>query len=445
MKLLMCLFIYVSAKSLLEQLEKENRELKKAYTDLQKQVYEISQLNDYSSQILDDYMYNKDNLDSLINEYRAEEDSSIRIALAQDMIEFIQGLIEDSRLYGGKIDDISTKELIESRDLLKKATDLAKESERSREFQKVYEELNDTLIKREEIVAKIQFENARLNSDLKVALSELQEVSKKYNNEHYKLQELQKEIEVLKRDHAERLGSLTESLKSEQQTSRKKELKDFQKIQESQDELILKLQDRIADQSLMIEQLSVEKSSLISRVRLLENTNDRLQDELVSRSTQLEASHQKFEDFRREIENETNNEILSIEGTEGHYRTELKSLDKKQIKLLEEITSCVRERDILTTNNRQKENRIRDLEKDLLDFQDREFQVKIGRDKETELEKTKLSDLESHNTQLSDDLDSVKSNVKANYDTELYIKQKLKEVSNDEPEIRVRSRYDYEN
>ncbi|CAG9317582.1 unnamed protein product [Blepharisma stoltei] len=427
----------VYAENLLEQLEKENRELKKAYTNLQKQIEQVSKLIDFGEKIHEDYTYNIENLEALIEEYQDEEDYSVKLDLAEELIPFIQGIIEDSKFYGGEINGFTTSQLNDVSFTLKTSIQIAKDRENTRTFETVYNELKNELINKDEIIMQLQIENAKLNGDLQTTIAEFEENKQKCNIEHTKLISLQDEINTLKRDHAESIEVLSESLKTQQKISHKKQLKDFKTIQESQDSLILDLQDKNADQTLLIEQLSVEKSSLASRLQLLENSNDRLQSELISRTSQLQAAHEKFDDFRKKVESETMNQITSIEGAEGKYKNEIKALDAQKAKMTEELTKCEKERDILITNSKQKDKRISNLESSKLDKNE------IDEEEIEEEEETQQNfgrQIVENKEIIDGPMKEIAADIEHIIEEEIIIK-KLSEI--DKPEIRVRTRYDF--
>ena len=101
-------------------------------------------------------------------------------------------------------------------------------------------------------------------------------------------------------------------MQTEEQKARTKEIEDFKKIQNSQDDLIIRLESKNAEQSLKIEQLSMEKVNLLSKLRLLNSTIERLENEILARNSQLFTSDSKFEEFQKQIEYETNDEVIDL-------------------------------------------------------------------------------------------------------------------------------------
>ena len=98
--------------------------------------------------------------------------------------------------------------------------------------------------------------------------------------------------------------------------SRAREAEDFKKIQDSQDSLIQELQDLTSQQTLQIEHLTVDKSTLTSKISLLESTVKRLENELQSRETQIKAAEAKFVDFRNKIQQDSADVLLSLKNSE---------------------------------------------------------------------------------------------------------------------------------
>jgi uncharacterized coiled-coil protein SlyX len=80
--------------------------------------------------------------------------------------------------------------------------------------------------------------------------------------------------------------------------------------------VITELQIRLADQAALLEQLSVEKSQLNSQIRYLNNTLDRVSNELEIRSEQLKSADGKFEEYRKQVEIDNGNEIQALKNNE---------------------------------------------------------------------------------------------------------------------------------
>ena len=310
------LLILTVNSSAVSELEQENQELRTANEILHKQLMELSQLNDMSSSIREDYEYNKEKLSALLQEYSSESQEYIKITLAEQIQYYMNIIHEDITILGGLSEGVSSSELEECNKLLATSIEQFKSKQQNQEFTKAYNQLKLALDRKDESLKSLQLENAKLIGKLDSVYAELEQSSQRYHHNSKKLETLNEELEKTKIDQAKRLENLKILLQSEEQESRTKEIEDFKKIQSSQDELILKLESKNAEQSLKIEQLSMEKVNLLSKLRLLNSTIERLENEITARSSQLEISETKFEEFRRQIEYETNDEIINLRNSE---------------------------------------------------------------------------------------------------------------------------------
>ncbi|OMJ71916.1 hypothetical protein SteCoe_29753 [Stentor coeruleus] len=344
------------------ELDQENEELRISNEILHKQLLDLSKFKDMSIIIQEDFTYNKEKLQALINEFNKESSDSIQIALVNQILYFLKVLHEDLLIMESNDQGINAKDIDAASKKLKDSLDKFKTRQENKEFSRAYQELKQSVERKDQSLQTLQLENAKLIGKLDSAVAELAQHNQNYSHVSKKLEELQESLEKTQKDQAERLENLKSSLQTEEQASRSKEIEDFKKIQDSQDELIDILQSKNSEQTLKIEELSLEKSNLISKLRLLNSTIERLNNEIEARSKQLEQSENKFEDFRRQIEYETNDEIINLRNSEQQIKDEVNILQLEQITLLESITNCTKDLDSLEMEKRQKENIIKELE-----------------------------------------------------------------------------------
>lgn len=298
------------------ELDQENEELRISNEILHKQLLDLSKFKDMSIVIQEDFAYNKEKLQALVNEFNKESSDSIQIALIDQILYFLKVLHEDLLIMEHNDQGVNAKDIEITSKKLKESLEKFKTRQENKEFSRAYQELKQSVERKDQSLQTLQLENAKLIGKLDSAVAELAQHDQNYSHISKKLEELEASLEKTQKDQAERLENLKSSLQSEEQASRSKEIEDFKKIQDSQDELIDKLQSKNSEQTLKIEELSLEKSNLISKLRLLNSTIERLDNEIEARSNQLEQSEIKFEDFRRQIEYETNDEIINLRNSE---------------------------------------------------------------------------------------------------------------------------------
>lgn len=192
---------------------------------------------------------------------------------------------------------------------------MRKEQEAS-EFAKAYNEVKLQLDRREEELRTLQLENAKLTGQLDSKTAQLQQTQDRLKYSSDKAEQLQYDIDKLRKDQADRLEQIKSTLQQEEEKTRTRQIEEFRQIQQSQDSVITELQIRLADQAALIEQLSVEKSQLNSQIRYMNNTLDRVGNELEIRSEQLKSAEGKFEEFRKQVEIDNASEIQALKSNE---------------------------------------------------------------------------------------------------------------------------------
>lgn len=158
------------------------------------------------------------------------------------------------------------------------------------------------------------------------------------------------------------MNSLKSISQSEQLQSRNRESQKFKSSQDLQDRIIVSFQNEIAQQSIKIQELSSEKVAIASKVRLSNNTVERLHSELKTRSAQLRKSQMKFEEFREQIAFDSTSEIVSIEDNEKQIKLELGQLSKKHTELIVNLASLTTEKEFVKFIIEQNENQMNQLE-----------------------------------------------------------------------------------
>lgn len=405
MQLIALIVGVVFAADTLNLLQRENEQLRNANSILHKQLIQLAQISDSSSIVASDFSYNKAKISAILDDYWNESDEAVRLSLAEELESYMRSLLEDLNLLGGSIEGIQSVEIEDLIISLSNHIDLTKETLQHEEFNKAYSDLKLALDRKEETLRKLQLENAKLTGKLDSVQAELEQTTQRYEHDKTKLEELKIELERLRKDQEVRLETLKETMKTEEQVSRTKEINDFKIIQESSDQLIAQLQDQSAQQSLKIEQLSVDKANLAAKLRLLNNTIERMESELLARSAQLKAAEEKFEEFRKQVEYDTNDEIKSLRNSEQALKKDAKDLQEKQIELLESITNCTKELDHLQLLKRQKDNRIKELELELNESENRIEHAKTARSQEIEGFKQDLESSEEGLNSLQQQLD----------------------------------------
>lgn len=302
--------------SAISELETENQELRTANEILHNQLMELSKMTDLKGMIEEDFEYNKEKLRALLDEFSSEKSDDVKLTLSDQVVYYLKVLSQDLKILGGSSEGINSSELDSLITSFNHATEEFRSKKLTQEFNTAYQELKKAISHKDSSLTSLQIENSKLISSLDSAFADLEQLSQKYSHESQKLESITQDLDQTKSDQKKRLENLKASLQSEESTSRTKEINDYQKIQKSQDDLIHKLQTKNTEQSLKIEELAMTKVSLLSKIRLLNNTIERLENEIKARNNQIDVSENKFEEFKRQIEYETNNEIISLRNSE---------------------------------------------------------------------------------------------------------------------------------
>lgn len=330
MFLFFLIFFCAHSKDLEKLLKSQNQELEKINSNLHKQLAEISR--SFSVQIQEDYYYNKQRIISLVSEYEIESDGLVRIFLAEEIVEYLRGIIEDANLLGGEIEGISAKMLLKELQVLKKNAKSSKERYFAKESAGFYNELHMVLMQKHDAVKELQAENAKIYGKIESKLAEVKETNRNYENNLKKHGETSEELEKIRNNY----NTQTLELESGSQSQKSLNLH----LLDQEDQMILDLQGKSSDSSLIIEKLNAEISVLNSKFRFLTDTLQRNQGDLEGKSLQLSLIQGKFEDFSAAVRSETIFQVSNIAKSEEQLHNERKDLDNKSRDLSNELNQC---------------------------------------------------------------------------------------------------------
>ena len=393
---LLSIFIpMILAKDVSDILSSQNQELRKVNDSLHKRLSNISK--SFSVQIEEDYFYNKQRIISLITEYENEVDELVKIFLAEELLEYLTGIIEDANLLGGEIEGVPAKKLLKVFQELKKATRKCKESYFAKESAGFYNELHNVLIKKQEAVQELQSENAKLYGRIESKLAEIKETNRNWENDSKKYEEISLELNKIKSNYNIQTIQLEQGIQNEK-TIRFNTLG-------TEDEEILNLQLKSSENSLEIEKFSAEISLLNSKVRFLTDTLQRLQSDLDSKSAQLSNNQEKFELFSTAVRSETIFQVSNIAKSEDQLHNERKDLDYKARQLSAELNNCETEAETLKSILKTKSIMIEENSKDLKGTENRQGVALEQREKEINNLNFKYSELHSRISEYQKSLD----------------------------------------
>ena len=199
MKLFFLLPLLVFSKEIEKLLSFHNKDLENFNSNLHKQLQSISK--NFISQIQEDYYYNKQRMNSLVSEYEKEPDSLAKIFLAEEIQQYLIGIVEDANLLEGKIEGISSKNVVTVLQNLKKNIRIGKEKYFAKESAGFYNELNLVLIQKNEVVQELQLENAKLYGKIESKMAEIKEISRNLEKDSKKYDEKAEEIKKLRNNY----------------------------------------------------------------------------------------------------------------------------------------------------------------------------------------------------------------------------------------------------
>lgn len=374
MKLIFYTLFIAFGTNLEEFLKKQNFDLEKINESLHRRLYTLAQ--SFEIQIQEDYFYNKQKIKSLVSEYEKEQDELVRIFLAEEMLEYLQGIIEDSNLLGGRVEGVGSKELLKILQDLMKSTKKRKQLIMVKENANFYNQLHGVLIQKQELVQELQAENAKIYGKLEKKQAEIEEVTWKLGKTTKKYEDLKDEMLRVKDNH----NFVTQELErtfSSQAGVKLSELKD-------EDTQILSLQNQNNENSLTIEKYNTEISVLNSNIRILTEKSQFLDQELQQKSEIFLANNEKFTFFAGSVRVETISQALSVEKSSDELQSERKDLEEKSKKLKIQFDKC--ESEVVTNNSllKTKELIIEEYKKELVETDNRKQVALEQREKEVQ-------------------------------------------------------------
>lgn len=374
MKFIIYTFFVVFGKSLEDLLKSQNYELEKINESLHRRLFNLAQT--FELQIQEDYFYNKQKIKSLIFEYEKEEDELVRVFLAEEMLEYLQGIVEDSNLLGGQVEGVQSKELLKILQDLMRSTKKCKEMAMMKENANFYNQLHGILLQKQDLVQELQAENAKIYGKIEKKQAEISEIVRKLGKSGRKYEDLQEEMIRVKDNH----NSITQELEksfSNQVGIKLSELK-------PEDSQIMNLQNKNNENSLTIEKYNTEISVLTSNLRVLTEKNLFLEQELQQKSETFLTNNEKFSFFAGSVRFETISQALSVEKSSDQLQSERKDLEEKSKKLKIQLDKCQSEVVIGNSLLKTKDLIIDESKNELLETESRKAVALDQREKEVQ-------------------------------------------------------------
>lgn len=286
-------------------LREENKILKDRLRTLYKSAFSVS----------DDYFYNKAKLAAFVNTYFDDSDFYVKFALLEAMKYYLECIIEDFEL-NGEHEGVSIKELRDIVSTLSQQVASHRLFVFSKDLSDKYNALKSTFEEKQVELFKSQEQNSDLVAKLGKAQAEIGDFQIKSEQIGDKIEKLNKELEDNKFTYTYHLENFKKTMQIDEIASIGKENGAYSEIQSSQDMIILNLQAQSEDQTLTLEQISVENQELSGKISLLQSSIYRLERDLSTKSAELLKSENKFEDFRNAIEQNTKEDLEKLRKSE---------------------------------------------------------------------------------------------------------------------------------
>ena len=302
----------------MDKLLTENKQLRSSNSILQKQLIQFAQLTrtNVTSEVSEDAAYNVQKLNALVREFDAEEEMGAKAVIADEMLDYMRALVEDANLLGGSVGDISSDELSSAITDLKQAVDSMKDSEQRQEFLRLYDQLKSMLDHKEQTIRSLQLENAKLTGQLDTKIAELHNLQQTAEHDQLRLKDALERLENLEKSQHDQFESLKLAIQREEEIARQQTRDEFLSIQTSQDALISELQLKVNTYVSLLETQSTEKTTLLSKQKILENDIERLKNELKSRTNQLSQAQDKFDELSEQMESNSRDESSFLRKSE---------------------------------------------------------------------------------------------------------------------------------
>jgi len=398
------------ANSLVQHLKVQNEHLKDANALLHKQLKQLTSLSNFTSQIQEDYFYNKKRLQALLEEYQTEPDQLVKAAVASQVLKTLVGLIEDVNMIGGSVESTSTEELMEVYTQLDHFISQLNSAESTKEFQRILSEFSRAIDRKQLVVKSMQKENSELLGNLQVKQGYINQLTQEYNFYSSKVQETLLEKQKLEKLFQEKVDLETTERGNSHSLSSSKHAEYHFKKQSQQNSEIQRLQKEISDGKLRLENLTYETNNLHSQQNYLESKVSSLKRNLEIADSELAQTYK--EDFQ------TRSQIEELNASE-----ETASLQTKILELFKDLSTCYSELEFqkyLESMHTQNLN-MADLE--LSEANKRLAQAQKARDKKLQILSNRVQnlasqkqDLQSYLTQTLEKLEYLKSATNLNFE-----------------------------
>ena len=399
MKLFITLFVIAFSTETCPELEQTNQDLRISVQSLRSQIQNLSGDPD---KILQDFVENKEKLNALVEEFTS---SSAKLSLAEDIQHYLKMISEDLKLLNYSPDDVSEESLEDALEQLNEAIAKARAFKKNKKFSKMYNQIVRRLDDAEGNIKTLQVENAELLGKLESSKAEYSSLKGSLKNEKDLRIIAENELEKLKLEHISRIDIIEQALSQEEQNSRHKEIENFREIQKSQNLLISQLQAQNSEQALRIEQLNTDNSNLENSLNIEKSTIQNMQSELQARGAQLVSSEAFFEDFRRKIEIENNEQINNLRISQEKLQDEMRIMQVEREKLLESFNNCTQQLSEVAVEDRLKENVIKGLSNDIEHAGESIESAKSSRSQELEILEQTITDLKNTLAELQEQYD----------------------------------------
>ena len=320
--LLLSLLLVCHSK-VIDKLLNENKQLRTSNDILQKQLLQFAQLSktNITSEVGEDAAYNAHKLSALISEFDAEEKTGVKAILAEEMLDYLRALMEDANLLGGAVYEVSSQDIAVAMQELKQGIEVLKDGEQRKEFNRLYEQLKAVLDHKEEAIRSLQLENAKLTGALDSKIAELHNLQQASEHDRVRLKDALDRLQAVELSQSQQFESLKQAIQREEELARSQARDGFLKIQTSQDAIIASLQEKVSGYAAQVEVLSVEKATVMSKQRIVENTverlvRDRQESELEARTSQLTAAQEKFEQLNKQLQEDSKEQTSFLHSVE---------------------------------------------------------------------------------------------------------------------------------
>lgn len=331
MKLFSILIITtVLSRDLEAFLKSSNKELEKINQKMHDKLTELSEK--FHVQVKEDFYYNKQRVLSLVFEYNQEPDFLIKIFLAEEICQFIRGLIQDAYLLGGSIEGVNSSDMLKLLQVLIKNIKTSKENLLKQENKNFYKQLKNLLTQKQEVLQDLQVENSKIFAKIQSLEAEIRETKRKIEKSIENKTQIQAELDNLKLSHSARSQELQKSYSA---SAGEKEIEN-----NLPDDTIDRLDLQSNEKILEIERLNTEVSILNSTFRVLNEKVSQLKADLAQKSEVLIKNQERFSQFAKDLREITVGQAASVRSAEEELEVERKEISVKNKNLGNELAKC---------------------------------------------------------------------------------------------------------